>query len=191
MGDGTLRPAIIMALILIILPLASAKPEGGVNVDPALEDTIFSNINHTEVTHDLDIWNISLTLNQEAFANNTTFTLTAQICTNDGVCLPPESRPLNTSDNRSFLANMTTIEDHTYVNWRVKANYTDDNNSKELFPPSGFYKTWSDCWFYEDAWGGDGCEPILVTIEKGDSLPAISALFTLGMISAAAIIRRQ
>ena len=180
-----------MALILIILPLASAKPEGGVNVDPALEETIFSNVDHTEVTHDLEIWDISLTLNQAAFDNNTTFSLTTQICTNDGVCLPPESRPLNTSDNRSFVANLTTIDDHTYVNWRVKANYTSDNDSKESFPPSGFYKTWSDCWFYEGAWGGDGCEPILVTIEKEDSLPAISALLTLGMISAAAIIRRQ
>lgn len=191
MGDGTLKSVFFIALMLLLLPMVSAKSEGGVNVDPVLEETIFSEISHTGVTTDFEIWEINFTLGQAAFENNTSFTLTTQICNNEGVCLPPENQPLSTIDNRSFMGNVTTIDDHTYVNWRVKANYTDDNNTKESFPPSGFYKTWSDCWFFENEWGGDGCVIPVKTTQNNDSLPAITGLITLSVITIAAIIRRQ
>ena len=153
----------LMALFIVgSLPITSqvsaADVEGGVNVEPVVEETIFNAISHTEVTTDLGNWDITMTLNNDAFDNNTTFDLITQICNNDGVCLPPESAVVTSEDNRTFTSSVTTIEDHTYVNWRVKATYSNDNDTTEMFPSSGFYKTWSDCWLNDGEWGGDGCK---------------------------------
>ena len=155
MGDGIVKTRIVLCIVmsLALLNSASAAGESGVNIDPIIEDTIFSEITYTETTSDLEDWEISLTLNDDALNNNTTFILSTQICVNDGYCLAPEEVELNTADSITFTGKRTTIEDHTYVNWKVEANYTDDN-STEFFPSSGFYKVWSDCWFDNGTWGG-------------------------------------
>ena len=147
----------IIGSLQITNPVSAADFEGGVNVEPVVEETIFNAISHTEVTTDLGDWDITMTLNNDAFNNNTTFDLITQICNNDGVCLPPESAIITSEDNRTFTSSVTTIENHTYVNWRVKATYPNDNGTTEMFPSSGFYKTWSDCWINDGEWGGDGC----------------------------------
>ena len=148
----------IVASSPITSQVSAADVEGGVNVEPMVEETIFNAISHTEVTTDLGNWEITMTLNNDAFNNNTTFDLFSQICNNDGVCLPPELAVMTSEDNRTFTSSVTTIEDHTYVNWRVKATYSNDNSTTEMFPSSGFYKTWSDCWLNDGKWGGDGCK---------------------------------
>jgi len=199
MGDGILRTKYILCIIIsiaLINTVSAAGMEGGVNVEPVVEDTIFDAITHTETTHDLEDWNITLTLNNAAFSNNTSFALVTQICNNDGVCLPPGEATLSTDDNRTFDSAVTAIEDHTYINWRVKATYADDNNSTEMFPSSGFYKTWSDCWLNDGEWGGDGCtEPevqILVEDKSEDSLlPALGIMATVGAIALAAVTRNE
>ena len=147
----------ILIFLALISPVSAADVEGGVNIEPVIEDTIFESLNHTETTHDLEDWNITMTLNDAAFNNNTTFTLMTQICNNDGICFAPSVATLSTEDNKTFTSGVTTLEDHTYVNWRITATYADDDNTTEKFPSSGFYKTWSDCWYHEDEWGGDGC----------------------------------
>ena len=73
---------IIMSLALIH-SVSAADMEGGVNVDPVVEDTIFNAITHTETTHDLEDWEITMTLNDVSYNNNTTFTLITQICNNE------------------------------------------------------------------------------------------------------------
>ena len=138
--------------------VSAGDVEGGVNVEPVVEETIFNSISHTEVTTDLGNWDITMTLNNNAFNNNTTLDLITQVCNNDGVCWPPEYAIITSEDNRTFTSSVTTIENHAYVNWRVKATYSDDNSTTEMFPSSGFYKTWSDCWLNDGEWGGDGCK---------------------------------
>ena len=172
---------VILALMLINTTSA-ADIEGGVNVEPVVEDTIFSEITHTETTHDLEDWEITMTLNDDSYNNGTTFTLVTQICNNDGVCLPPTEATLSTDDNRTFTSAVTTIEDHTYVNWRIKATYTADNDSTEMFPSSGFYKTWSDCWLNDGEWGGDGCPGV-------SEVPAIGIVSVVGVLTLAAVTR--
>ena len=75
---------ILMSIALLNI-VSAADVEGGVNVEPVIEDTIFSDITHTETTTDLEDWEITLTLNDDAFNNNTTFELWTQMCNNDGV----------------------------------------------------------------------------------------------------------
>ena len=80
------RSLICIFMSIALLNIASAADvEGGVNVEPTIEDTIFSDITHTETTTDLEEWEITLTLNDDAFNNNTTFELTTQMCNNDGI----------------------------------------------------------------------------------------------------------
>jgi len=191
-----MRTRVIVCILMSIALLnttSAADVEGGVNIEPVVEETIFDTISHTEVTTDLGNWDITMTLNNEAFNNNTTFDLITQICNNDGVCLPPESAVVTSEDNRTFTSSVTTIEDHTYVNWRVKATYSNDNDTTEMFPSSGFYKTWSDCWLNDGEWGGDGCPED--SEEDSDGLPAVGVLATIGAISlgviAVAVIRKE
>lgn len=182
----------IVISLALINTASAAVMEGGVNVDPVVEDTIFNAITHTETTHDLEDWEITMTLNDAAFSNNTSFVLTTQICNNDGVCLAPEEATLSTDDNRTFASAVTAIEDHTYVNWRVKATYADDNDSTEMFPSSGFYKTWSDCWLNDGEWGGDGCpESEVLEPEESDGLPALGIMATFAVIALAAVTRNE
>ena len=182
----------IVISLALINTASAADMEGGVNVDPVVEDTIFNAITHTETTHDLEDWEITMTLNDAAFSNNTSFVLTTQICNNDGVCLAPEEATLSTDDNRTFASAVTAIEDHTYVNWRVKATYADDNDSTEMFPSSGFYKTWSDCWLNDGVWGGDGCsESAILVDEDSDGLPALGIMATFTAIALAAVSRNE
>ena len=105
--------------------------------------------------------------------------------------MPPEERDLSSEDNTTFTGNVTAIEDHSYVNWRLQTTYNDDNESQEKFPESGWYKTWSDCWYNDGEWGGGACpEEVSISIEE-DSLSAIPAIMTITIIGIAAIIRYE
>ena len=192
MGDGTLRlkTAFVILIAITLIGTASAAGEGGVNVEPVVEDTIFIEIDHTETTTDLEDWEITLTLSDDAISNNTTFELTTQMCNNDGVCLPPTVAETFSNDGKTFTSAVTTVEDHSYVNWRIKATYSDDNNTTETFPSKGFYKTWSDCWFNDGEWGGDGCKE--GQTDGDDSfLPAVSAALTASAFLFAAATRSE
>ena len=178
---------ILMSLALLNT-VSAADTEGGVNIEPDVDETIFSEISHTETTTDLDEWEITLTLNDEAFNNNTSFTLTTQICINEGICLPPETATLASDDDKIFTSSVTTIDNHTYVNWKVKATYADDDNTTENFPSKGYYKTWSDCWFNDNEWGGDSCPG---DEEDDGFLPSIGIVFAASAVLLAAIIRHE
>ena len=199
MGDGIVKARYLVCIFVslaLVMPSSAADVEGGVNVEPVIEDTIFESLNHTVNTTDLEEWNITMTLNDAAYNNNTTFTLTTQICNNEGVCFAPSQATILTEDNKTFTSGVTTIEDHSYVNWRVTATYADDNDTTEKFPSSGFYKTWSDCWYNDGEWGGNGC-PEAETVDEeqkeddDDSLPALGIIATAGTIAMAAFIRYE
>ena len=76
----------VLISIVLLNTTSAADVEGGVNIEPVVEDTIFDEITHTETTTDFEDWEITLTLNDDAFNNNTTFELWTQMCNNDGVC---------------------------------------------------------------------------------------------------------
>ena len=180
---------ILMSLALIH-SASAADIEGGVNVEPVIEDTIFSAITHTETTHDLEDWEITMTLNDASYNNNTTFSLTTQICNNDGVCLPPEEATLLTGDDRTFTSAVTTIEDHTYVNWRVKAIYDDDSSTN--FPQGDWYKTWSSCHYQQDSgWGGTDYKDGECASNSDETLPGFGALLAVGSVSLAVAFTRR
>lgn len=182
----------VILSLMLVNTTSAADVEGGVNVEPVIEETIFNALSHTEITHDLENWEVTMTLNDAAYNNNTTFALITQICNNEGVCLPPEEATLSTVDNRTFTSAVTTIVDHTYVNWRVKATYSDDNDSTEMFPSSGFYKTWSDCWLEDGEWGGDGCPESAILVDgDSDGLPALGIMATFTAIALAAVSRNE
>ena len=58
-----------------------------------------------------------------------------------------------------------------------------------MFPSSGFYKTWSDCWFNDGEWGGDNCPSDEKSEDEESLLPAIGVVMTTGAIVMAAITR--
>jgi len=189
------RTLVVLFAVFLLNSVSAVDFEGGIDIDPDLEGTPFATINHTTPTSDLQNWNITITLTNDAVSNNTTFTLTTQICNNEGVCLPPEGRPLSTDDNTTFISNVTAIENHSYVNWKLKATYNDDNETKETFPDNGYYKTWSDCWYYDGEWGGDECPeditPEILISDDDSFLSTISAFAVITILSIVAIIRRD
>ena len=184
------KSVICILLSIALLNVASAAGEGGVNVEPNVDETIFSEITHTETTTDLEDWEIILTLSDDAISNNTTFELTTQMCTNEGICLAPTVAEVSTADGKIFTSTVTTIEDHSYVNWRVKATYPDDNNSTEKFPSKGFYKTWSDCWYSDGEWGGDNC-PADKSDDDESFLPTLGIFSTVVAVMIAAATRSE
>ena len=63
------RMIICILMSIALLNTASAAGDGGVNIEPVVEDTIFSEITHTETTTDLEDWEITMTLNSDAASN--------------------------------------------------------------------------------------------------------------------------
>ena len=95
-------------------------------------------------------------------------------------------------DEKMQSVSLTPPSDHTYVNWRVKAIYSDDNYT--IYPSGDWYKTWSSCYYQQDSgWGGEdykdgGCD----TGAEGESIPGFSILLaSSSILMAAAIIRRD
>ena len=57
MGDGIVKARYLVCIFVslaLIMPSSAADVEGGVNVEPVIEDTIFESLNHTVNTTDLD-----------------------------------------------------------------------------------------------------------------------------------------
>jgi hypothetical protein len=85
---------------------------------------------------------------------------------------------------------LTPPEDHSYVNWRVKATYADD--STENFPDADWYKTWSTCYYDDGGYGGihaegDGCNVPAGEEPEASVLPAVSLGIAVVSIGFAAV----
>ena len=175
-----------------MLNIVSAN--GGVVIQPEIEESPIIDIEHSNNTSDGDEWNITIIIDNATAENGTFVQVKTQICTNDGVCQPPENRNMTVSGNNStWKASMFTIEDHTYVNYRITLLYPDE--TEDVFPHSGWAKSWSSCWRYGDplVWGGEGC-PDDTQSDEGEpfakeKIPAISLLATLCIICLAGIFQ--
>ena len=192
---GFIMARLITLLCLLILigtfiPSVAAV-NGGEDIEVDVTNSPMMWINHsTNLSDEMD-WGITVKLNSNASDNGTTVKILRQMCTNEGVCFPPEFVNVSSSDeNSSWTSSWQTIDDHAYVNWKVTLNYTD--GEEETWPKSGEYaKAWSDCWYdiENDIWGGVGCEAVVVPLEDGHDnpwLPSISSLATMAMIAVAA-----
>jgi len=155
-----------LTLMLVVLmgcaPFASAASgEAGTDANPDEADVPFSIDARTTPSQDGETWGLTVTLDDDAHANGTVLTITTQICLNNGVCDPPVNQEAALSnDGQTYAVSLTPPSDHTYVNWRVKATYGEDNS--ENFPQGDWYTTWSTCYYDDGSYGGvhaedDGC----------------------------------
>ena len=179
--------------VLMLLPMAAMASEvtAGEDVSPSDEDVPFSIATRTTPSTDGETWELDLIMDDDAYDNGTTFEITTQVCTNNGVCDPPVLMEANV-DEKMQSVSLTPPSDHTYVNWRVKAIYSDDNYT--IYPSGDWYKTWSSCYYQQDSgWGGEdfkagGCD----TGAESASIPGFSLLWaSSSILMAAAIIRRD
>jgi hypothetical protein len=168
----------------------AAGTTGGEDANPG-DDVPFTVEERTTPSQDGKTWALSLVMDQDALDNGTTFAITSQICLNNGVCDPPVNQDITVSDDGStYTTDLTPPEDHSYVNWRVKATYSDD--STENFPQNDWYKTWSTCYYDDGSYGGvhsdgDGCN-VPSSGEGTGFLPSVGVMLTLTALTGAALI---
>jgi hypothetical protein len=185
------RHLISMLLIAtLIFPLvAGSSLTGGVDKNPDESEVPFSIVERTNPSIDGKDWNIEIKMDDDAYENGTIFVITTQICTNDGVCDPPVPHE-GVVEDHNYAISIKPKSDHTYVNWRVNAEY--ENGDEENFPQGDWFKTWSSCWFNDDAWGGvdstgDGCK----ASDESGILPGFALPTILGSIAMAIAYYRR
>ena len=184
------RTTFLFVTMLLLLPLSSASEiVGGEDENPAEGEAPFEILARDSPSIDGEAWTLSIEMNQEEHDNGTVFEISTQICTNDGVCDPPIIMSPDITE-RVHTISLTPNEDHTYVNWRVKATYEDGN--KTNFPQGSWYKTWSSCWQNNGEYGGVDANAALDGCAESESTPGFAAVLTLaGLVAAAAVTRRD
>lgn len=188
-------PVLLSLLFLAsILPTSLAAGSGdGQDINPDESEVPFSVVERTSPSQDGASWSLTVQLDDEAQANGTTIAITTQICLNSGVCNPPEIMD-STVEEGMYSASISPPEDHSYVNWRVKATYEDD--STENFPQGDWYKTWSTCYYSDGTYSGihadgDGCNVPAAGDEGEGLLPTIGIGIVMAVFVCAAYVRRQ
>lgn len=188
-------PVLLSLLFLAsILPTSlAAGSEDGQDINPDESEVPFSVVERTSPSQDGASWSLTVQLDDEAQANGTTIAITTQICLNSGVCNPPEVMD-STVEEGMYSASISPPEDHSYVNWRVKATYEDD--STENFPQGDWYKTWSTCYYSDGTYSGihadgDGCNVPAAGDEGEGLLPTIGIGIVMAVLVCAAYVRRQ
>ncbi len=178
---------LVLSLMLLSPLTSAADVKGGEDVNPDESEIPFTINSRDSPSIDSKSWSLTITMNDEESQNNTIFEITTQICLNDGVCDPPEVMDAEIN-GAEHTVSVTPPNDHTYVNWRVKAIYEDGNSTN--FPNGDWYKTWSSCWYDDGSFGGvdsnsDGC------ISEDESMPGFGIIITASAIGLAAISFRR
>ena len=140
----TVLTLMLVALLAVCSTSIAAKTAGEDN-GPNTDDTPFSSYTATSPSVSGNTWSLTVVMDQAVKDNNTTFEITTQICLNSGVCDPPVVQQVTVED-LTHTTSLTPPQDHSYVNWRVKAMYEDDTT--EYFPQGAWYTVWSSC--YQD-----------------------------------------
>ncbi len=177
--------AILLAACLLI-PLASAGGEAGVNVDINIEGTPISSITTPQVSSDGVDFTIEVVLMEDAAGNGTVVLWEVQQCINSGVCYPPEMLEM-AENNGVWSYTIQPVSTHTYINYEINLIYSDDTS--EVFPEAGFIvggKVWSDCWVSGPESGGDACPTV-----SEEGIPGPGLLIVTGGLALAAIIARR
>ncbi len=184
-SQGHMRILFAFLVMVGVSCLAAGAGNAGIDVRPDLETTPFSSVTHTTPSVDLSPWDLSFTLDDDAVQNATNVTLMVQMCINSGVCYPPEVTPLTTEDNRTFSARITTLDDHSYVHWRVNI---EEGNTSTDYPTGSWYSSWSECYYDLDAGALDG--PNCSGSSDEGFLPSASMVLVTVMMTLAAVAHR-
>ena len=188
--------ALLLSAVLLTSMVSSAlagSADAGEDINP--DDSVpFSVAERTTPSQDGATWALSVTLDDKAHDNGTTLAITTQICLNSGVCDPPVTQDVTVSDDdRTYAIELTPPSDHSYVNWRVKATYSDD--STETFPTGDWYKTWSTCYYNDGTYegvhaDGDGCD-IPASGESEGLLPFLGVVVVAVTLGLAVVVKRR
>ena len=174
-------PILICIFLCLNSPITMA--EAGENITPDLENSPLENLTFTTPSEDLSEWEISVSVS-ESSGNVTKLKLETQICVFDPIlCHAPEIIDMTNTDN-SWNGIITTLEKHSYVNWRIHIVY--ENGSEMLVPErsEGYAKVWSTCWEImqnqEIITGGDKCDDVIDEDGRNISgFPIFSAIISL------------
>jgi len=174
-------PILICILLCFNYPIAIA--ETGENITPDLENAPIENLTFTTPSEDLSEWELSVSVSEDS-QNITKLKLETQICVYDPIlCHAPEIIDM-TNTNNSWSGVITTLEKHSYVNWRIHILY--ENESEILIPErsEGYAKVWSTCWEImqdqEIITGGEKCNNIIEESEGNISgFPIFSAIISI------------
>ena len=185
-----MRTIVALALIalLAVSTTSHAAKTAGEDNGPDTDETPFESYTATSPSVSGETWTLVVVMDEAHMSNNTTFEITSQICLNDGVCDPPVTQEVAV-DGATHTTSLTPPDDHSYVNWRVKAMYEDD--SVDYCPYGSWYTIWSSC-YYEDGGyygpdsGEDGCGD---DEENTPGFTLVPALVAVGL--AIAIARRN
>ena len=182
---------VVVGLLIMTTAAQAGAATGGEDVNPDSE-VPFSVEERTTPSQDNQPWALSVILDQEALDNGTTLAITTQICLNNGVCDPPTTQEVTVSDDGStYSMELKPPADHSYVNWRIKATYSDD--STENFPQGDWYKTWSTCYYDDGSYGGihadgDGCDVPAAGEESEGLLPSAGMAVAVMALTGAAVM---
>ena len=182
---------VVVVLLMMTTAAQAGTATGGEDVNPDGE-VPFSVEERTTPSQDNQPWALSVILDQEALDNGTTLAITTQICLNNGVCDPPTPQEVTVSDDGStYSMELKPPADHSYVNWRIKATYSDD--STENFPQGDWYKTWSTCYYDDGSYGGihadgDGCDVPAAGEESEGFLPSAGMAVAVMALTGAAVM---
>ena len=182
---------VVVGLLLMTTAAQAGAATGGEDVNPDGE-VPFTVEERTTPSQDSQPWALSIMLNQDALDNGTTLAITTQICLNNGVCDPPTTQEVTVSDDGStYSMELKPPADHSYVNWRIKATYSDD--STENFPQGDWYKTWSTCYYDDGSYGGihadgDGCDVPAAGEGSEGLLPSAGMAVAVIALSGAAVM---
>ena len=174
----------IIIIIIMIFPnsLTHVSAETGKDVIPNLDEVPLENLTFTTPSTDLSNWELSVSTS-ESGTNITKLRLETQICVYDPIlCHAPETIDM-TNTNNSWSGSITTLEKHSYVNWRIHIIY--ENESEVLVPErsEGYAKVWSVCWEIMENQtiisGGDECG--VADEQNVSGFPIFTALLSLSL----------
>ncbi len=171
------------------IPTISAK--NGEDVVPDLGLYPLENLTFTTPSLDNSKW----TLNVNTLDNNrniTNITLETQICVYDPiVCHAPKFLEM-TRENNSWSGEITTLEKHSYVNWRLNIVYEDGNESLIPERSNGYAKVWSKCWeIMEDQKVINNFESCGMNINNNEEIAGFSLIIGVTSLLSAVIVSRK
>ena len=170
--------ALTLIALLAVSTTSMAAKTAGENNGPEMDETPFESYTVTSPSVSGETWTLVVVMDEAHMSNNTTFEITSQICLNDGVCDPPVVQEA-TVDGAMHTVSLTPPDDHSYVNWRVKAMYEDD--TKDYFPYGSWYTIWSSCYYDDGGYygpdaDGDGCAGDEEDTPGFTLIPALAAI---------------
>ena len=193
------KTGVILTLLIFTLVFSNVIPvyaENGIDVTPNLENSPLGNLTFTTPSEDLSKWELTTDVSENA-ENISHLKLETQICIYDPIlCHAPQTIDMTSENNISWTASITTLEKHSYVNWRIHIIY--ENESELLIPErsDGYAKVWSTCWEIMENqtiinnFDEVTCDEEINSLEENISgFPVITALFSFAL--ATSFIRRN